>query len=152
MAKGKKNQHYNRNPAGKGGFQDHPELRSTGGAPRSGESISEIIRALADDPMSATTTIDGKEVTVEVKRKVAYVMALFEEALVNRKSWAFRLLAYYHDGLPRTQGEVEPAGIADLVDALEEADRNAEANDAAAIKFLEIVKSDAGEDGNGNGQ
>jgi hypothetical protein len=151
MAKGK-NQGGNHNPTGKGGFQDHPELRNNDGAPRRGESVSEIIRVLAEDPMSATTVIDGKEVTVEVKRKVAYVMALFEEALVKRKPWAFRLIAYYHDGLPRTQGEVEPASIADLVDALEEADRNAEANDAAAIKFLEIAKPNGDGSGNGNGE
>jgi len=146
-----KNQNFNRNPAGKGGFQEHPELRNKGGAPRKGESIAEGIRYYLDGEANVEITDkNGKVVRTEKHQRMALlIQRAYKEAVTGGRGWAFRFLASYGFGFPAQSTEQQAAGMNELLEALEAADRMEE--DSEAITYLKEALTLAADSGNGSG-
>jgi len=151
MAKKGKNQHFNRNPTGKGGFKDHPETRNNDGAPRKGESIAEAIRYFLDGEADVDITDpEGTPIGTEKQRRIAMLIReAFIEAVEGHKGWAFRFLASYGYGFPAQSTEQQAAGMNELLESLEAADRMEE--DSEAIRYLKEAMNLADNNGNGNG-
>ncbi len=155
MAKRKKTTNMNFNPTGKGGFGDHPENINSNGAPRRGESISEAIRYYLEGEIDVDIVgPDGSPVGTEKQRRIAQlIQRAFSEAVESGKGWAFRFLASYGFGFPAQSTEQQAAGMDELLESLEAADKIEE--DAEAMKYLKealnLSGNGDGHDGNGSG-
>ena len=151
MAKKGKNQDFNHNPTGKGGFKDHPELRNNDGAPRKGESIAEAIRYFLDGETDVDIPgPDGSPVGTEKQRRIALLIKeAFAEAVESHKGWAFRFLASYGYGFPAQSSEQQAAGMDELMGALEAADHIEE--DSEALRYLQEALNVQNQGGNGRG-
>lgn len=108
------------NPTGKGGFQDHPELINRDGAPRKGESLTEGFRQY----LEGTDEITVNGVPQQIKRRALFIRTAFHEAVQNRKSWAYRLIMNYVEGMPiqklNMSGAVFNGNLSDLTPEEEE--------------------------------
>jgi len=142
---------YNYNPTGKGGFKDHPEHINRKGAPRKGESIAEVIRFyLNGESEIEVVGSDGKRKKERYENIALLVKTAFQEAIQNRRGWAFRFLASYGYGFPAQSSDQAAASVDDLVEALDAADEAEQ--DSEALQYIkEIIASGNGNGSGGNG-
>lgn len=92
-------QDMNRNPTGKGGFQDHPELINPGGRPKNQQSFTFWMHYFKD--MSVEDFLDYEKTNPESKRFVAESIAYARVFKARTDIAEFKEVANRTEGMPK---------------------------------------------------